>query len=200
MFDVEEMPVITGFEAPETSHLTRLFFDIEGSLTYTGDVLQLAYIQTDWDFNILKKYCKYFRNHTPISQEEFEKHRLSEEFLWRNAENHFSLELPNLNAFRGQHVMYIAFTDFDLRKMGEQCAKYLLPVMDFGHKAVSLKTLPRTINNFDAFSIKGRSLQQSTTAEQKREAAAVTQGRAHDALYDTYLTYVLCRDYFKTMP
>jgi hypothetical protein len=200
MFEVKELNIVKEIIPPDTSDLQRIFFDIEGSLTVTGDVIQLAYIVTDWDFNIIQSYRKYFRNHVPITNEEYEVHKLSEAFLWENATCHFSVELPNLDVFRRQYSMYIAFTDFDLRKLVEQCTKHSLPPMDFGPRAVSLKTIPRTRNNFDAYSIKGRSLAQSATKEQKNEVAAVTQGRAHDAMYDTYLTYVLCRDYFKTMP
>lgn len=200
MFEVEamEMPVI--FETPNTSHLYRLFFDIEGSLGFNGDVIQLAYILTDWDFSIVSSYCKYFRNFTPITTEEFEVHKLSEEFLWTNADHHFSLELPNLDMFRRKNMMYISYSDFDMRKLNEQCSQCNIPIMEFGTRANSLKTLPKTVNNFDAFSIKGRSLRQSTTKEQKAEVAGITHGHAHDALYDTYLMYVLCRDYYKEMP
>jgi len=200
MFDLEEMEMPNKYEQPDTSHLYRLFFDIEGSLAYNGDVIQLAYLLTDWDFNVVNSYCKYFRNFVPITEEEFEVHKLSADFLWENADHHFSLELPNLDIFRRKNIMHITYTEFDLRKFNEQCIQYGIEEVDFGAKANSLKTLPKKVNNFDAFSIKGRSLQQSATKEQKTEVGAITQGRAHDALYDTYLTYVLCRDYFKEMP
>src|SRR5215510_7842045 len=87
------------FSKPDTMHLRRVFFDIEGSLGYYGDVVQLAYLVTDWEFNIIEKYDKYFRNFTPITDEEFQVHKLSEKFLWDNSTDHFSTELLTLEVF-----------------------------------------------------------------------------------------------------
>ena len=200
IFDVAEMTIPKAYEKPDTSHLYRLFFDVEGSLTYKGDLIQLAYILTHWDFTVVETFSKYYRNLTPITDEEFNVHKLSTEFLWKNADHHFSLELPNLDIYRRKNMMFISYTDFDMRKINEQCTQYGVERFDFGPKANSLKTLPKKVNNFDAYSIKGRSLQQSATKEQKSEAGSMTNGNAHDAFYDTYLMYVLCRDYYKEMP
>jgi hypothetical protein len=200
MFEVQTMEIPVGYEKPRTEHLYRLFFDIEGSLTYTGDVIQLAYLLTDWDFKIITSYSKYFRNHVPITEEEQAVHGLSARFLWENADHHFSLELPNLDIFRRENLMHVSYTDFDIRKFNEQCVKSGIDEIDFGVKANSLKTVPKKVNCFDAFSIKGRALQQSASQAQKAEAGEFTKGGAHDALYDTYLMYVLCRDYYRAMP
>ena len=201
MFGVKETPLPTAYEKPDTSRLYRLFFDIEGSLTYTGDVIQLAYLLTDWDFNIIKSYCKYYRNFVPITEDEFKVHGLTAEFLWANAGHHFSLELPSLDIFHGKNMMHVTYSSFDLQKMNWERSKQGMADIDFGVKANSLKTLPKKVNNFDALEMtKGRALQQSTTKEQKQEVVDITRGHAHDALYDTYLLYVLCRDYCKNMP
>ena len=111
MFAPEEIELPAEFEQPDTSHLHRLFFDIEGSLTYAGDVVQLAYLLTDWNFTVLDTYSKYFRNFVPVTEDEFKVHGLSAEFLWANADHHFSLELPNLDVFRRKNLMHITYTN-----------------------------------------------------------------------------------------
>ena len=200
MFEADELQLPSVFANPNTDGLTRLFFDIEGSLGVYGDVLQLSYILTDWSFNIIEIYSKYFRNFVPISQEEANVHKLTEDFLWTHADHHFSLEIPNLDVFRKENIMFVSFSDFDTRKLVSQCTRYEIPPFEFGARANSLKTLPKKRNWFDAQSINGGSLYRSTNSDQREEAATATGFHAHNALYDTHLTYILCRDYFLKMP
>ena len=199
MFEIEELTLSTLFTSADTSHLKRVFFDIEGSLSYHGDIIQLAYIITDWEFNIISEYNKYFRNFTQITEEEFNVHKICEEFLWANAGHHFSVELPNLNVFRQKNTMYITYTEFDIKKLNEQCRINEIDEFKFYPKANSLKTVPLDVNYFDAFSLGGKRLHQVVSKDQFSEAITTTKKQLHDAFFDVYLTYILCRDYYRSM-
>ena len=171
--------------------VTRLLFDLEGGLVLSSDILQLAWIETDWDFRVLSYGNEFFRNTVPIEQKETSIHGLSQEFLWSKTEKYFQSEIPNLPLFfRNIPTQYITYTRFDIEKTKFQALKVGI-LLDFGEEVTSLRKKPKIANSFDAFLKSGKKLTENLTETDQKEIEKVLHELgeknigAHDALYDT---------------
>ena len=182
--------------------VTRLLFDLEGGLSLSSDILQLAWIETDWDFNILSYGNEFFRNTSPIEQKETSIHRLSQEILWKKTEKYFQSEIPNLPLFfRDNPTQYITYTRFDIEKTKLQALKVGL-VLDFGEEVTSLRKMPKPFNSFDAFLKSGSKLTDNLNDVDKIEVSKVLSELgeknigAHDALYDSVALLVVTKRWY----
>jgi len=197
--------MIIGSESSkrEESDMQRIFMDIEGGLSYTGDIIQLGWVTTDWNFNIIGAGSKYYRNMSPIEPKAFEVHQLSEEYLWSISDTHFISDYFNLSIlYPTVPTMYITYTAFDLTKLKNEVAK-VNDKLNFGTYSNSLVAIPNPISYWDAFTITGRRLQQSLsdfdrmrigdTQKIIKDKFGLKGVKPHDALYDSIATYELCR-------
>ena len=182
--------------------VTRLLFDLEGGLSLSSDILQLAWIETDWDFNILSYGNEFFRNTSPIEQKETSIHGLSQEMLWKRTEKYFQSEIPNLPLFfRDIPTQYITYTRFDIEKTKLQALKVGIP-LDFGDEVTSLRKKPKVANSFDAFLKSGKKLTDNLTNTDNVEIENVLlqlgekSVGAHDALYDSAALLVVTKRWF----
>jgi len=182
--------------------VTRLLFDLEGGLALTSDILQLAWIETDWDFNILSYGNEFFRNTSPIEQKETSIHGLSQEMLWEKTEKYFQSEIPNLPLFfRDNPTQYITYTTFDIEKTKLQALKVGM-ILDFGVKVTSLRRKPDPFNSFDAFLKSGKKLTDNLNEVDKKEIANTLAQLgeknigAHDALYDSIALFVVTKRWY----
>ena len=182
--------------------VTRLLFDLEGGLALSSDILQLAWIETDWDFNILSYGNEFFRNTSPIEQKETSIHGLSQEMLWKKTEKYFQSEIPNLPLFfREVPTQHITYTRFDIEKIKLQALKVGI-VLDFGVEVTSLRRKPKPFNSFDAFLKAGNKLTDNLNSNDKEEVSRVIASLgekdigAHDALYDSVALLVVTKRWY----
>ena len=168
----------------------------------SSDILQLAWVETDWDFNILSIGNEFFRNTSPIEQKETSIHGLSQEILWKKTEKYFQSEIPNLPLFfRDNPTQYITYTPFDIEKTKLQALKVGL-ILDFGTEVTSLRRIPKPFNSFDAFLKSGKKLTDNLNESDKIEIAKVLAhlGKdnlgAHDALYDSVALFVVTKRWY----
>lgn len=209
MFDLQETDIVLSDSQTKSvsANAQRIFFDLEGGLSFRSDVLQLAYIRTDWEFNIQEVVSQYFRNAYPIEEGSFKVHGLSQEYLWEVADNYFSTELSKYPFFEDIPTMYISYCSYDIDKIKQESLKANLPEVDFGPSVSSLTLLPKSSNYFDAFILSGKKLTQSITPEIRKRMMETISAlpkevdtsrlKAHDALYDTIVLYELCRGMVK---
>jgi len=206
MFDFLDVThVDLSSQALDTSGNQRIFFDLEGSLTTKGDILQLAAITTDWDFNITDVFNMYFKNNKPIDEKEFSVHKISEEFLKTNAQGHFTEMLSETPLYPSKPTMFISYTTFDVSRIQKELEEYNLPLIQFGEEKADLAFIPKEgINcHFNAFRLgkkKGVLLAQELGEEvfnsifKELEAfGEFTSKGNHDALFDTVMLLALCR-------
>lgn len=199
--------VLNGSKNPiGDKNAQRVFFDLEGSLLYKGDIIQIACITTDWDFHILNVQHEFFRNSYPIQPDEYAIHGISEEFLWENAEFYFSSEITKFPFYPKVPTMYITYSDFDVRKITEEVLKYNLPYVDFGVSVSSLTFVPEKTNHFDAFILGGKKLTKAITPTihaniektfKENKITTVKGLNAHCAVYDTVALLELCKEMMK---
>ena len=198
MFDIQELSLDIEKETEEIS-AKRLFFDIESGLSYSTDILQLAYILTDWNFNIQEVYSEYFRNINTIEEDSIKIHGLTQEFLWKNASTYFITRLPELPFYSDVALQFITYSLYDISKIKNVIHKHKLNDIDFGIATSSLMQVPVDRNYFDAFILGNRSLVNSSSEEVKLKAKVMCTNyfgedrKEHDALYDTALMFYLCR-------
>jgi DNA polymerase III epsilon subunit-like protein len=190
-------------EKEEVPQADRVFLDIEGSLGYVGDILQLAWMVTDWQFNIKSADSRYYRNSQPIEPEAQRVHKLSEEFLWSVSDTYFTLDYFNLEfLFPTVPTMYIIYNHYDIIKMQNEANKSS-GGLEFGQLASSLSCAPQKVCHWDAIAITGRKLMTSLSeADNKRVAITkafvenkfgIESKGPHDAMYDVIALYELCR-------
>lgn len=202
--DVTDIELTTS--TPDTSQWQRCFFDLEGSLTtLAGDILQVAAITTDWDFNIIGVFNMYFKNHKPIGAKEFSIHGISQEFIDKCGEDHFTEMLGVTPFFPNKPTMFISYTTFDVRRINDELREYNKPLVDFGEEKPHLTTSLHNGKNchFDAFSIsrqRGSSLSRElgdeafeTIYKELEQFGSFTSKGNHDALYDSVMLLALCR-------
>ena len=182
--------------------VTRLLFDLEGGLSLASDILQLAWIETNWEFDILSYGNEFFRNTSPIEQKETSIHGLSQELLWERTDKYFQSEIPNLPLFfRDVPTQYITYTRFDIERVKLQALKVGM-TLDFGEEVTSLRKKPKTANSFDAFLKSGKKLTDNLTDFDKSEVEKIlVQLReknvgAHDALYDSAALLVVTKRWY----
>jgi len=182
--------------------VTRLLFDLEGGLTLSSDILQLAWIETDWDFNILSYGNEFFRNTIPIEQKETSIHGLSQDILWKKTEKYFQSEIPNLPLFfRDMPTQHITYTRFDIEKIKLQALRVGI-TLGFGEEVTSLRRKPNPFNSFDAFLKAGTKLTNNLNNQDRIEIARVLallgeEGiGAHDALYDTVALFAVTKRWY----
>jgi len=182
--------------------VTRLLFDLEGGLALSSDILQLAWIETDWDFNILSHGNEFFRNTIPIEQKETSIHGLSQDMLWKKTEKYFQSEIPNLPLFfRDVPTQHITYTRFDIEKIKLQALKVGI-ALDFGKEVTSLRRKPSPFNSFDAFLKAGTKLTNNLNDQDRAEVAGVLASLgeenigAHDALYDSAALLVVTKRWY----
>lgn len=206
MFDFLEVTQVDLTETVvDTSNRQRIFLDLEGSLTTKGDIIQLATITTDWDFNVTGVSNMYFKNHKPILEEEFRVHKISEEFLATNARGHFTEMLPYLPLFPDKPTMFISYTTFDIGRIQDELRTHNLPLVKFGAEVSDLATEPDPINNchFNAFKL-GKKKGDLVSKElgdgvfegiyrELNKFGHYPMKANHDALYDTVMILALCR-------
>lgn len=207
MFIIQASDLILGDEGVELSktEAQRIFFDIEGDLDRKGEVLQLAFLRTDWDFNILEVRSDYFRNFDPITPEAFKVHHLSSKFLWEVSDSYFETEICKYPFFETKPTMYITYGEFDTRRINEVCRSAGLPEVEFGSSVSTLMAVPSSVNWFNGLCRTERSLQRalkSNSNAEKRVEETInalppdidkTRLKAHDALWDTIAMYELCK-------
>jgi hypothetical protein len=206
MFDILDIDISFDTDSSsvaDTSKVRRIFFDIEGGLNYNSDVIQLAYIMTDWDFRIKEVYDRIYRNVSPITPEETKVHGYTAEYLWKNSDTYFPAELPKLPFFNDMPTMYISYTNFDTAKLQEVAFINGIEGLNFGPAIGSLYSAPKISNWFNAFLYsKGRSLSSRISnstrliidgiIEDISKYTSIKGLKAHNALYDTIATMALC--------
>lgn len=209
MFDIQDidLKLKDGNNDNSSTNCQRVFFDIEGGLSFKSDIIQIACITTDWDFNVTNVQASYFRNTTPITEGEFNAHGLTEEFLWENATNYFGTEITKFPFYPDIPTMFISYTSFDIRKISEQVIKANLPPVDFGVFVSALTLKPKTNNYYDGFILGGTKLTKTVTAERQiminelvnevKHFYSEVKLQAHDALYDTIMLLALCKGMIK---
>lgn len=206
MFDfLDVVHVDLNNSVTNTENKRRVFFDLEGSLTTEGDILQLAMIETDWSFNIANVFNMYFKNRKPILDEEINVHGITEEFLKDNAKAHFTEMLDAMPFKSSKDTMFISYTTFDVRRVNDELRSYNLPLIDFGSKVSDLASTPLdgTNSHFDAFNLgkkKGDLLAKELGEEvfnqvfkELEQFGNFTNKGNHDALFDTVMILALCR-------
>lgn len=206
MFDfLEVVDVDLSSSTPDTSNWQRVFFDLEGSLTTRGDILQMAAITTDWDYNITDVFNMYFKNKKPIDSKEFNIHQISEDFLSKYGKGHFTEMLHELPFFSDKPTMFISYTTFDVRRVQDEMRAYNLPLIDFGEEKSDLLTNMSNGKNchLDAFRygkkkgvVVSSQLGEQVFADiykELREFGHFSMKTNHDALYDTVMILALCR-------
>lgn len=202
--DVTDIELTTS--TPDTSKWQRCFFDLEGSLTsLAGDILQVAAITTDWDFNIINVFNMYFKNHKPIGEKELSIHGISQEFIDHYAEGHFTEMISATPLNPSKPTMFVSYTTFDVRRINEELSAYGKPTIDFGEEKPHLTTSMHKGTNchFDAFSIgkkRGSVLSRElgdgvfeNIYKELEEYGSFTSKGNHDALYDSVMLLALCR-------
>lgn len=206
MFDFLE---VTNVElsniAVDTSNWQRCFFDLEGSLTTKGDIIQVAAITTDWDFNITGVFNMYFKNKKPIDPKEFKVHGISEEFLAKHAQGHFTEMLEYTPFYPSKPTMFISYTTFDIRRIQEELALYGIDPIAFGDEKPDLAyNLSQGMNcHFNAYRygkkkgvLLAAELGHLVLDDIYKELAPFgdfTSKGNHDALYDSVMILALCR-------
>lgn len=189
----------------DTSNQQRIFFDLEGSLTTRGDILQIAAITTDWEFNITDVFNMYFKNRKPILAEEFKVHGISEDFLHVNARGHFTDMISQLPFYPDKPTMFISYTTFDITRIQDELLHYNLPLAPFGTEKTDLASVPEPKTNcyYNAFKLGkkkgdliskelGEDVFKQIYKELSRFGSYPMKGN-HDALYDTVMILALCR-------
>ena len=208
-FEIQSTSLVVGQEELDkldTSNLRRIFFDIEGGLTYDSDILQVGWLETDWEFNILDVGSKYYRNLHKIDKDAYKVHNLSEEFLWSVSDTYFSTDLPHLPFSHDKPTMYITYTLFDIQKVRAEATKVGYD-LTFGDAVSSLYVKPTPVSHFDAFMLSGKRLVDSVSVqgftnvekmvEELKGKLDVSNLQPHDALYDTLLLYELCTEWVR---
>lgn len=207
MFDfLDVTPVELTNDSPDTSKWQRCFFDLEGSLTsLAGDILQVAAITTDWDFNITSVFNMYFKNHKPIGEKEFSIHGISQEYIDEHAEKHFTEMLDVTPLYPSKPTMFISYTTFDVRRINEELTAYGIAPINFGEEKHDLATnLSGGINcHLDAYrygrkrgSMVSKELGDEVFADIYKELeqfGSFTSKGSHDALYDSVMLLAICR-------
>lgn len=182
----------------------RIFFDIEGEINIVGDVIQFAYIRTDWDYNIKEVYSKYFLNEFPIQEGAFKVHGISEEFLYNNAENYFYEELRKLPFAKTAEeigpVMFISYKSFDKQKLNQVSSYAYSKLLPEWETATSLNNKIDGLCYYDLYRNRERKLSSLFTDEEKAEfvedinkivSEHKFKSKPHDALFDSYMLYKL---------
>lgn len=206
--DFLDITPVNLFSTPavDTSQWQRCFFDLEGSLkTRGGNILQLAVIMTDWDFNVTGVHNEYFRNDNPISAEESAIHGITAEFLKRRTIGTFIQRLDELPIIVDKPTMFVSYTTFDVRRINEEAEMFGLPPLDFGKEVESLAHNLKDKRNchFNAFRIgkkKGEKVAEELGIDVFKDIYAelgafgnFPMKSNHDALYDTVMILALCR-------
>lgn len=206
MFDFLDVTEVTLDTTPmDTSKWQRMFFDLEGSLDTKGDILQVAAITTDWDFNITDVFNMYFKNHKEIGSKEFNVHGISEEFLEKYAKGHFTEMLEYTPFYPKKPTMFISYTTFDVGRINAELKEYGKPLVDFGEEKPDLAYNLTDGKNchFNAFRYgKKKGVQLSSEIGEEvfqgifREISEFGEFHSrgnHDALYDSVMILALCR-------
>ena len=209
MFDfLEVTEVDLETDVKRQDNRQRVFFDLEGTLSAKeGDILQLAAITTDWDFNITGVYTDYYTNVKPIGEAEFRVHQISQEFINNNAIKHFTQAVDETPLRTNKPTMFISYTTFDIRRIQEELTAYGIEPIDFGEEKSDLATSLSDGSNcyLDAFKFgkkKGVVVAKELTSqafddiyEELETFGSFEQKSNHDALYDTVMILALCRRY-----
>lgn len=203
--DVEEVELEPVGE--NQKNWKRCFFDLEGSLTTEGDIIQLAMIFTNWDFKITGVFNSYFLNKSPITPKELSIHKISEEFLKDNAKAHFTEMLDEIPLYSSKSTMFISYTKFDAKRINEELAQHGKPLMDFGPQVVDLVADLSDGSNclFDAYAYGKQRGSVLTKNLDPRDFDSIYEEMSkfgnfdrlsnHDALFDSVMILALCRGY-----
>lgn len=207
MFDFLEVTNVNLEDSVvDTSKWQRCFFDLEGTLKASiGDILQVAAIITDWEFNVIGVYNMYYKNRKPIGEKEFNVHGISQEFIDKNATSHFTESLSGTPFYPDKPTMYISYTTFDVRRINEELEVNGIDSIDFGEEKPTLTTSLHKGQNchFDAYSLGkkrgsmvakelGEEVFESIFKELEYYGDFESKG-SHDALYDSVMLLALCR-------
>ncbi|MFF2798127.1 exonuclease domain-containing protein [Lysinibacillus xylanilyticus] len=206
MFEfLEVTPVELEEPKVDTSNWQRIFFDLEGSLDTRGDIIQVAAITTDWDFNITNVFNMYFKNSKPILEEELRVHGITEEYLKQYATGHFTEQLEVTPFYPDKPTMFISYTTFDIKRINAELSSYGITPINFGQEKTSLiSNMYEGVNCYlDAFQYgkkKGVVISKELGDEifdgiykELSEFGDFARKSNHDALYDSVMILALCR-------
>lgn len=202
-FQVEEIEL--GVPKVDTSSWRRCFFDLEGSLTTEGDIIQLAMIFTDWDLKVTGVYNSYFRNTRPITPKELSVHGITEEFLKENTSSTFIEALESIPLYSAKSTMFVSYTTFDVKRINQELIHHNLQPVDFGPHVVDLVADLSDGSNchFNAYAYgkkKGSVLIKELDEEsiqgiydEMSQFGHFEKLSNHDALFDSVMILSLCR-------
>lgn len=202
-FQVEEIEL--GVPKVDTSSWRRCFFDLEGSLTTEGDIIQLAMIFTDWDLKITGVYNSYFKNTKPITPKELSVHGITEKFLEEHATYTFIESLDSIPLYSLKSTMFISYTTFDVKRIKDELAFHNLETVNFGPHVVDLVADLSDGSNchFNAYAYgkkKGSVLIKEldpnsidSIYEEMSQFGQFEKLTNHDALFDSVMILSLCR-------
>lgn len=201
----EEVELDTKSEKPK--NYFRCFFDLECTLkAEDGDIVQLAVIVTDWEFNIVDVYTEIYKTHVPLREQEIRVHKIDETMVKQNATRHFTeaLDYTPLRKYKDSTV-FISYTLFDVHRVNSECEKYGTLPVDFGKEVSTLAAdlSDGKVCHYNAYrdGKKKGELVAKELGEQafkdiykEMEKFGTFQIRgSHDALYDSVMMLALCR-------